>query len=473
MSVRGTPETDRPSVLLIHSHDLGRHLGCYDRGVATPNIDALAEDGTLLENHFCTAPQCCPSRGSLHTGRHPHVNGLMGQITWGWDLPADETTMSEYLSDAGYSTHVFGVQHVRQDSTSIYDRVHAGTEPADAVADAFETDLSEMADDGPFFASVGFFEPHLSGGGEEAPYTYAYPDLDETTFEHTDPGDVEVPAYLPDRPQIREAVADLDDLVTHTLDDAVGRVLDRLDGAGLAEETLVIFTTDHGLALPRAKGSCYDPGIEVAFLARLPGVLDGGERYDELTSHVDVLPTLLDMLDLPIPEDLDGRSFRGLISEGSDGESYTPREFVRAETTWHERYVPMRAVRTENYKYVRNFWKQQRVHLPADIFGSRAGREVREEYYVNERAREELYDLREDPHEQDSRASSRGPLSPPGSGGMFDSPGTGADPDPEYTDAVQRLRRHVFDWMRATDDPLLDGPVSRPGSDVWEPDEVM
>lgn len=464
-----TRESERPNVLLLHSHDLGRHLGCYGRGVETPNVDALAADGVVLENHFCTAPQCCPSRGSLHTGRHPHVNGLMGQITWGWDLPADETTMSEYLSDAGYSTHVFGVQHVRQDSASIYDRVHVSTEPADGIADAFEADLGEMADDGPFFAAVGFVEPHL-GPGDDPPYTFAYPERDDRVFESTDPADVDPVPYLPDRPAIREALADLNDLVTHTLDDAVGRVLDRLAGAGLAEDTLVVFTTDHGLALPRAKGSCYDPGLEVAFLARLPGVLDGGERYDGLTSHVDVLPTVLDLLDLPIPDDLDGRSFRGLVGDADD--KYTPREYVRAEMTWHERYAPMRAVRTADFKYVRNFWKQQRVHLPADVFGSRAGRELREEYYVSERPREELYDLTGDPHERENLASSRGPLSPPGSAGMFDSPGAGADADPDYADDVRRLRQHVHDWMQATDDPLLDGPVSRPGSEVWEPDEV-
>jgi len=185
-----------------------------------------------------------------------------------------------------------------------------------------------------------------------------------------------------------------------------------------------------------------------------------------------VLPTVLDLLDLPIPDDLDGRSLKGLVSDGDDTADYAPREHIRAEMTWHERYAPMRVVRTENFKYVRNFWKQQRVHLPADIFGSRAGRELREECYITERPREELYDLTEDPHEQENLASSRGPLSPPGSTGEFDSPGAGADADPEYADEVQRLRQHVHDWMQATADPLLDGPVSRPGSDVWETAEI-
>ncbi|RDZ51347.1 hypothetical protein C5C07_17355 [Haloferax sp. Atlit-4N] len=465
-SLRNQSVVDRPNVLLLSCHDLGRHLGCYDRGVRTPNVDSLAEDGVLLENHFCTAPQCCPSRGSLHTGRHPHVNGLMGQTTWGWDLNEGEVTIAEHLSSAGYSTHHFGVQHFCQDASRRYDQVRDQT-LADELVEIIETDLPEMAEHTPFFASIGFEEPHLRPG-EDVPSTFAYPSLNDDLFDSYVPDDVDPFPYLPDRPGVREGIANLNALITHSLDEAVGQILDQLEATGLANNTLVIFTADHGLAVPRAKGTGYDPGLEVAFVARLPGVLDGGERYSSLTSHVDVLPTVLDLLDLPIPDDLDGRSFRNLLGE----ERYTPRKYVRAEMTWHERYVPMRVVRTKDFKYIRNFWKQQRIHLPADIFGSPAGREFREEYYTTERPREELYDLSEDPHEQDNLAASRVPLSPPGSDGMFDSPGTGVEPDPAYADDIQRLRQYVYDRMHESNDPLLDGPVSRPGVDVWEDNEV-
>jgi arylsulfatase A-like enzyme len=441
----------RPNVLLLHSHDLGRHLGCYGRDVRTPNIDRIADHGVTLENHFCPAPQCCPSRGSLHTGRYPHVNGLLGQITWGWDLPSEETTLADELSAAGYATHVFGVQHVRQDSTTLYDEVHCERERAATLADIVVGDLPAMADEGPFFASVGFFEPHLDVG-DDPPYTFAYPDLDDALFDEYDPDAVTVPPYLPDTQRVRESIANLNGLVTNTLDPAVGRICDRLAELGLAEDTLVVFTTDHGLPLPRAKGACYDPGLETAFLLRWPGVLDGGERYDALTSHVDVLPTLLDLLGLPIPADRCGRSFEGLLTGGD----YTPRDHVFAEMTWHERYAPMRAIRTTDAKYVRNVWKQQRVHLPADIFGSRAGRAVREAFYIDERPREELYDLTADPNEQASLAPGRGVFAPQ------------REEAPSSEDErLPSLRRQVYDWMESTDDPLLDGPVTRPGTGTW------
>lgn len=157
--------------------------------------------------------------------------------------------------------------------------------------------------------------------------------------------------YLPDRPEIREQIANLNGLISATVDRAVGEVLAALEDAGIDDETLVVFTTDHGLAFPRAKGTCYDPGIEAAFVARLPGVIDGGEGYDDLTSHVDVLPTILDLLDLSSPDGIDGRSFLPLLTGGD----YVPREHVYAEMTWHERYAPMRSIRTDRYKYVRNF----------------------------------------------------------------------------------------------------------------------
>lgn len=177
-----------------------------------------------------------------------------------------------------------------------------------------------------------------------------------------------------------------------------------------------------------------------------------------------MVPTVLDLLDLPVPEDLDGQSLDGLLTEGELG----PRESLFGETTWHERYAPMRALRTERYKYVRNFWKQQRVHLPADVFGSSAERAVREEYYVTERPREELYDLEADPNERENLAASVGVFDPPDApAGQFGAPGAGPDSGPEYADVLESLRGRLREWMEATDDPLRDGPVTRPGTGGW------
>lgn len=436
-----------PNVVLVHSHDLGRQIGCYDRHVETPNLDALAGEGAVFENHFVTAPQCSPSRGSLHTGRFPHVNGLMGLAHHGWGLDEDVATMPELLADAGYETHLFGLQHVTDDPRDVgfqHDHSQWDVTPSSAalleatrarhVADTVETVLAADAYAEPFFASVGFFEAHRI----EVDGIFRF---DDGSYDPADPSDVVCPPFIPEGPGVREDLAELEGMVA-AIDDAVGRVVDALDDSGLREETLVLFTTEHGIAFPRAKGCCYDGGIEAALVARLPGVIDPGSRHDELLSNVDVLPTVLDLVDGADPGDVDGRSFLPLLTN----DEYLPREEVFAEQTWHDQYNPMRAVRTERYKYVRNFWHLPAVTLTNDVFVSRAGREVREEYYSADRPYEELYDLESDPNERTNLAG-----------------------EAAYESVRAELEHRLVAWMRRTDDPLLDGPVPPADMEAIEP----
>jgi len=110
---------DRLNVVLITSHDSGRHFGCYGRDVDTPRIDAFAHDGVRFTNHFCPAPQCHPSRASLMTGLYPHRNGMMGHSKLGWTLDDTVRTMPRHLRDAGYSTHVLGVKHLAPEMSAV------------------------------------------------------------------------------------------------------------------------------------------------------------------------------------------------------------------------------------------------------------------------------------------------------------------------------------------------------------------
>ncbi len=114
-----------------------------------------------------------------------------------------------------------------------------------------------------------------------------------------------------------------------------------------------------------------------------------------------MLPTLLELLDIDIPDVIDGRSFADRITDGDDGD-YEPRERVFGEMTWHDMYNPVRAIRTDRYKYIRNFWHLPTVYLPADVFASESGREVRETDGTPARQYEELYDLRDAPQEDDN-----------------------------------------------------------------------
>lgn len=440
-----------PNILLIHCHDLGRYLGCYGQDIDTPNIDAIAADGVLFENHCATAPHCSPSRGSLMTGRYPHVNGLMGLAHEGWELHPDEKTIPEYLNACGYSTHLFGLQHVTDDLDRLgFEHIHSGgslspavspaiheINRARAIADTLDVFFEKDTFKHPFFASIGFFETHRRENDRLFGFT-------DTEYESDDPSEVEPLPYLPDKPGIREDLAAMYGMI-RAIDDAVGTITTALEAAGLTDQTLLIFTTEHGIAFPRAKGSCYDPGIEAALLMRYPGVIDGGQRCDTLVSNVDVLPTLLDLLYVPIPERIEGQSFLPLLTE----EMYYPRNHLFAEITWHDRYNPVRAIRTDQYKYIRSYWHSPPVYLTNDVFKSKAGREVREEFQSGRRPYEELYDLDADPYEKIN---------------LID--------DPVYEHVRDQLRGRLVRWMRNTDDPLLDGPIPSADYEVFLPDHV-
>jgi len=412
----------RPNLLLVICHDLGRRLGCYGAPVVTPHLDRLASEGVTFTNYFCTAAQCSPSRGSILTGRFPHRNGLMGLAHIGWEYHPGERTLPMYLNEAGYDTHLFGTQHESADPGRLgYAHLHLyqGSGKAAAAAQEVAGFLQQVGKQPsrPFFACVGTSEPHR-------PYQ-------QPGYPADDPRQVVLLPYLPDKPGIREDLAGLNGLI-RVLDQAVGEIAAALDQAGLAQDTLLIFTTDHGVAMPRAKGTCYDPGLETALIMRLPGRLAAGTRQHALLSNVDLLPTLLELTGCPAPADLDGCSFLPLLLGGA----YRPRERIFVEMTWHDKYNPMRGVRTATHKYVRNFGDRPLVYLPLDIYRGRAGEELRDEYYGSRRPPEELYCLPDDPVEQHNLAG-----------------------EPACQGLLQDLRGAVEDWMEATADPLLAEPV--------------
>jgi len=411
----------RPNIVLLICHDLGTHIGCLGAPINTPEIDGVADDGVVFTDYFCTAAQCSPSRGSIMTGRYPHNNGLVGLAHLGWEIGAQEVTLPMYLNAAGYSTHLLGHQHEHNEPARLgYQHIDQTHQDARGVAELLTDFLHHQARQSsqqPFFVSAGVTEPHR-------PYRRdGYPRDEEES--------VEVPPYLPDRPGIREDLAGFHGLIW-VLDECVGRVREALEETGLAEKTLFIFTTDHGPAMPRAKGTCYDPGLRTALVMRWPGHLRNGIRCDELLTNCDLLPTLLDLVGARAPDGLDGRSFLPLLA----GSEYVPREDIYAEMTWHDQYNPMRAIRTNQYKYIRNFGDRPLVYLPQDIYTGPAGQEMREEYYGTQRPEEELYDLAADPGEQDNLVE-----------------------DSQYVEVAAELRRRVENWMVETNDPLLYGDV--------------
>ncbi|MHC4672473.1 MAG: sulfatase family protein [Planctomycetota bacterium] len=318
---------DRPNIVILITHDTGRHFGCYGiETVNSPHIDGLAGGGVLFKRSFCVAPQCSPSRSALYTGRFPHATGVMSvvQQEFEWDLHAGERHIAGFLKEAGYRTFRIGVGHeMRRDPkemgfTDVIKVPHKEGEyffTCDEVAETTVKVFEEMAKDNlPFYAQIGFFETHrgFEHGGVKPDSTKG----------------VTIPLYIIDEPSARADFAAFQGAIKK-VDASIGSILRGLEDWGLSENTIVIFTVDHGIPFPRAKMTPYDAGIEVAIIMRWPaGGWSGGKVYDPMISNVDVLPTILELLDIPVPDNIHGQSFLGLLN----GTEYTPRSEIFAES---------------------------------------------------------------------------------------------------------------------------------------------
>ena len=278
----------KPNIVYIHSHDTGRYVQPYGHAIPTPNIQKLAEEGAVFRNAFCANPTCSPSRAALLTGQYAHSCGMGGLANRGWSLPVPEHLIPYTLNQADYVTALAGFQHVVRDLKETgYQRllsegsVRAGAEER---ARAF----IEEKHDAPFFLDVGFGETHRRAKGFDPP-----PDGEPKT----DPRYVKPPAPFPDTPVTRQDMAEYID-AARTLDRKMGVVFDALEENGLAENTLVICTTDHGLAFPRMKCHLSDHGIGIMLIVQGPGGFDGGQVVDGLVSQIDLFPTICELAGL-------------------------------------------------------------------------------------------------------------------------------------------------------------------------------
>jgi N-sulfoglucosamine sulfohydrolase len=413
-------QTAKPNILYIHSHDSGRHLSPYGHDVPTPNLKKLASEGVLFRRAFSAAPTCSPSRAALLTGQFAHQNGMLGLAHRGFALNDYRKHLLYTLRDAGYHSVLAGLQHIAAKPETIgYDQVMRPktTSAIDVAPNAVE--YLNTRPTGPFFLDVGFFETHRE-----------YP---EPTAED-DARYILPPAPIPDMPQTRKDIAAFR-ASARILDRGVGAVLDALDRNGLAQNTLVISTTDHGLAFPLMKCNLTDFGWGVSLIMRGPGVFSGGKVCDAMVSHVDIYPTITEMLGLKRPAWLEGKSLLPVLR----GEVKEVNEEIFAEVNYHASYEPKRAVRTQRYKYIRRYGDRTIPVLPnCDDSPSKS---LWLEYGWKDKLqpREQLYDLIFDPAESHNLAG-----------------------DPQAAVALREMQGRLDAWMKRTDDPLLKGPVKAP-----------
>ena len=419
----------KPNIILFITHDQGQYLGCYDspqtpNSLETPNLDKLADNGVRFTNYFCTAPQCSPSRGGIQTSLYPHQNGLMGLLDRGWSLPEKNITLPMYLKENGYTTHLMGFQHEVFDAYTLgYDTISKRRSEMLYNCQKMNKNYQEFFkthqnDDNPFYVCIGVAQVHRPFGVWGDP---------------VDPNSVIIPPYLPDNEIVRQDLSQFYGAI-QGVDSCIGNIINQLEDFYLRESTLFIYTTDHGEAYPRAKCTLYDPGIKTLLLMSWPNsnIIQQSAVYNQMISNIDLLPTVLDLIDAEIPNKIEGRSFLPLLK----GQTDRFREEIYSEKTFHEIYDPIRSIRTEEFKFIINFEKSKALYqIGMDIQQDALGKNMLE--LINKpRPDEELYDLKNDPDEKTNLINNL-----------------------RYKDIALELKAKLFNWMKQTKDPILKGKV--------------
>jgi len=417
------PAQSELNVIYLHSHDTGRHVQPYGYAVSTPNIQRLAEEGVLFRQAFTAAPTCSPSRAALLTGQSPHNAGMIGLAHRGFQLKDPAQHLAHTLRSSGYETVLAGVQHVTTDDprTLGYDRVldpvdKQAANVAPGAADYLQSLASDRAQ--PFFLDVGFFEAHRP-----------FPPVESEDSRYLRP-----PAPIPDTPEARIDMARFHASLKE-LDRGVGIVLEALDDAGLADSTLVICTTDHGPPYPAMKCNLTDHGTGVMLIMRGPDEFSGGLVVDALVSHIDIFPTICELIGILDPPWLQGGSMAPLVT----GEMDEIRDSVFGEVTFHAAYEPQRSIRTKRWTYIRRFGDRREPVLPNCDGGESRDLWLDHGWEHVAQVSEQLYDNVLDPNQFRNMIN-----------------------DPSLEPVREDLSQQLDQWMRETSDPLLAGSVPLP-----------
>jgi N-sulfoglucosamine sulfohydrolase len=469
----------RPNIILFVTDDQSPIAGCYGNPVLkTPHLDALAAAGTRFTHAFATTASCSASRSVILSGLHNHRNGQYGHTHayHKFESFASIASVSLPLQMArnGYRTASIGKYHVAPERVFHFEQYLRGNgRNAKEMAENCRELLREESDK-PFFLYFCTSDPHRGGGRDQnfpgrhkpdlfgnKPDRGSHPGIKEVIYE---PGDVIVPEFLPDTPESRAELAHYYQSCSR-IDQGLGRLVELLKDAGQWDNTVLIFTADHGMAFPGGKTTVYEAGLRVPFIVRHPRADKAGVVSNAMISHVDITPSILDMAG---GYDKERRAPKELIEvpKASYGENYgkTPRRYhgrswlpilteanpagwdsIDASHTFHEiqMYYPMRVVRDRQYKLIWNVAWRQPYPFASDLWAAATwqaqwdkgadatygGRSV--ESYIN-RPQFELFDISSDPGESRNLAG-----------------------DPGFKGLLEKFKDKIKEMQKRTEDPWI------------------
>lgn len=431
-----------PNILLIVSEDNGPELGSYGAPVKTPHLDRLAKHGVLFRRAFVPQAGCSQSRAALLSGLYPHQNGQIGLATWKYQMyQAATPNIPRSLKAAGYTTGIIGKLHINPESAFPFDFVaipgsnfaRKNMQDYSAKALQFMTDSKE-----PFYLQVNHPDAH-------APFI---PQVDGLPKKPLTGADVEALPYMAlDHPKLRQSTADYYNCMMR-LDSYVGQLIKALKKSGKYKNTLIIYIGDHGADLLRGKRTSYEGGLRIPMIISWKGQVLKNIQLNELTSTLDLYPTLLELAGLPIPKYLPGRSLMPLLT----GKPTEWRRYLFTEFHVHSNHnpFPQRTVRDDRYKLIWNplagttnpgyeFTLSHTVKIPEEDLLTNADPLVKEAYQRMKTPPEyELYDLQNDHFELRNLAE-----------------------EETHQEVRLRLQQELRDWQQSTADPLVDPEKAR------------
>lgn len=444
------------NVILITADDLNYNsLGCYGNTLhqISPNIDKLAESGILFTNAFVNIAVCQPSRQSILTGRYPHNNGAPAFNP----ISRDVVTLQEVLEKAGYLNGILGKEiHLKPTEKFAWDYyitegdlasgLGIGRDPKLYFQFASEFFNKAKKEGKPFFLMANSHDPHRPFVDSEQEKNIWGEDLPVFTRKFL-PEEVTVPDFLPDLPEVRLEISEYYSSV-YRLDQTVGAIMDALKNSGQEANTLVMFISDNGMALPFAKSNCYLNSTKTPWIVSWPGVIEGGKvDSTHFISGIDFMPTILHTLRLPPVSNMDGTSFLPVL------EGKTQKNRTTVFTEFHRIFAgidyPMRGVHVENFGYIANFWSDGEHQIKGDAMSGRTYSAMKEASVSDKqvadrlnmyiyRVPEELYDFKTDPDALHNLINV-----------------------PEYQEKIKEMKGLLLKEMKRTKDPIYDDFVNR------------
>ena len=470
---------DRPNIILFVTDDQSPIAGCYgNRVIQTPHLDALARDSTTFTHAFATTASCSASRSVILTGLHNHFNGQYGHTHAFHKFESFASmrafALPQLMSQAGYRTVQIGKLHVAPESVFHFDQYLKGdTRNAKQMAEVCKPVFEETSKQ-PFFLYFATSDPHRGGGRDETfpgkhkpdlfgnrPNKRSHKGIEEVFY---DPEKVIVPGFLPATPESRAEIAQYYESCSR-IDQGLGHLISLLRELGQWDNTVLIFTADHGMAFPGAKTTVYEAGLRVPFIVRDPRAPNIGVTSDAMLSHADITPTILDYAGAldhkknapkeplkveplgvgenagKVPKKYHGRSWRGLVGRPE----VKGWDQISASHTFHEiqMYYPMRVIRDRNFKLIWNIAHRQPYPFASDLWAAATwqaqwekGKDAKYgkrtvDSYIN-RPAFELFDIASDPNESRNLAD-----------------------DPAYSETLKKYQDLLKAEQKRTGDPWI------------------